>query len=146
MSSVNFKKILIAVDASEHAVNAAKVGLALAKQLNAATALLFVVDTSKSIGNIEIGITQNDALIVLKKEAEQTLDQLATMFNGYNPIKLMPEGHPKEEIYKTAEVWEADLIVIGTHGKTGLAHLLSENKTEYIVRHTSIPVMIVPCK
>jgi len=98
------------------------------------------------MGNIDAGILPAEALIVLKKEAEQALDELAEMYNGKGLMKFMPEGHPTEDIIKTAETWEADLIVLGTHGRTGLRHLLMGSIAEHIVRHSKIPVMIVPSK
>jgi nucleotide-binding universal stress UspA family protein len=143
---LSYNKILIAVDASEYSMTAARKGLELSHQLNAAAALIFVVDTSKSLGNADAGITPVQALIVLKKEAEDTLDQLAAMYNGSTLFKFMPEGHPREEIMKTAEVWGADLIVVSTHGRTGLMHMLLGSNAEYIVRHSTIPVMVVPSK
>ena len=143
---MSYSKILIAVDSSEFSMQAAKKGLELAHQMEAEVALLFVVDTSKAIGNIDVGVLPEQALIILKKEAEQTLDELATMYNGESILKFMPEGHPTKDILKTAEVWEADLIVIGTHGRTGLMHLLVGSVAEYVVRHSKIPVMVVPFK
>lgn len=143
---MSYSKILIAVDSSEYSMQAAKKGLELAHQLKAKVALLYVVDTSKAIGNIDAGILAEQALIVLKKEVEQTLDELAVMYNGGEILKFMPEGHPTKDILKTAEVWEADLIVMGTHGRTGLLHLLVGSVAEYIVRHSKIPVMVVPSK
>lgn len=142
-----YSKILIAVDSSEFSMKAAKKGLELAHQLNAKTALLYVVDKSKAMGNVDAGIMPQEALIVLKKEAEQTLDELAALYNGNEIMKFMPAGiHPEDDIIKTAENWEADLIVIGTHGRTGFQHLLMGSVAEHIVRHSKIPVMVVPSK
>ena len=143
---MSYSKILIAVDSSEFSMQAAKKGLDLAHQLNAKAALLYVVDISKAIGNIDAGILPDQALIVLKKEVEQTLDELAMMYNGKSILKFMPEGHPTKEILKTAEVWDADLIVMGTHGRTGLMHLLVGSVAEYVVQHSKVPVMVVPSK
>lgn len=140
-----FKKILIAVNGNEYSMKAARVGLELAQELEACVGLLYVIDIAKSMGNIEAGITHETALLVLTRAAEETLDQLAKMYSGNNLIKLMPEGHPKDDVIKTAEVWEADLLIIGTHSKTGIAHLISGSTAEYIVRHSKIPVMVVPC-
>jgi nucleotide-binding universal stress UspA family protein len=141
-----YSKILIAVDNSEYSMRAAKKGLELAHQLNAQSALLYVVDTSKALGNIEAGLLPETALLVLKKEAQQTLDGLAAMYDGDAIIKLMPEGHPTKDITRTAETWGADLIVMGTHGRTGLSHLLIGSVATNVVRHSKIPVMIVPSK
>lgn len=137
-----YKKILIAVDSSEYSMKAAKKGLELAHQLNATAALLFVVDISKTLGNIDAGITHEQALIVLKKE--QTLDELSEMYDGKEVMKFMPEGKPEEDILKTAENWKADLLVLGTHGRTGLKHLLVGSIAEHVIRHSVIPVMVVP--
>ncbi len=143
---MSYDRILIAVDSSEYSMTAAKKGFELSHQLNAKAALLFVIDTTKTLGNVDAGITHEEALIVLKKEAEETLEQLAEMYNGTEIFKFMPEGHPRQEIMKTAEIWEADLIVVPTRGRTGFMHLLLGSNAEYIVRHSRIPVMVVPSK
>ena len=143
---MSYSKILIAVDSSEFSMQAAKKGLELAHQTKAEVALIYVVDTSKAIGNIDAGILPEQAMVILKKEVEQTLDELASMYNGNSILKFMPEGHPTKDILKTSEIWEADLIVMGTHGRTGLMHLLVGSVAEYIVRHSKIPVMVVPSK
>ena len=118
----------------------------LTKQLKAKVALLYVVDVSKALGNVEIGLLPATALLILKKEALQTLETLESLYNGHELLKFMPEGHPLEDILKTAESFEADLIVIGTHGRTGLQHLLMGSVAESVVRHSKIPVMVVPSK
>lgn len=141
-----YSKILIAVDSSEYSMKAAKKGFELAHQVNAKVALLYVVDSSKALGNIDAGISAEQSLLVLKKEAEQTLDELAVMYDGDTVMKFMPEGQPTKDILKTATVWEADLIIMGTHGRTGLLHLLVGSVAEHVIRHSKIPVMVVPSK
>jgi nucleotide-binding universal stress UspA family protein len=141
-----FKKVLVAVDSSEYSMTAAKKGLGLAHQLKAEAALIFVVDKSKAMGSVDANIMPNEALVVLKKEAEQTLEQLSKMYNGTDLMRFMPEGNPSEDVIKTSETWGADLIVVGTHGRTGLMHLLTGSVAEHILRHSKIPVMVVPSK
>ncbi|MBK5255867.1 MAG: universal stress protein [Vicinamibacteria bacterium] len=143
---MTFTKILIAVDSGEYAMAAAQTGLQLAHQMNAQTALVFVVDKSKAMGSVDAGITPHEALIILKKEAEQTLDQLARMYGDKEILKFMPEGNPAEDIIRMAETWGADLLVVGTHARTGLARLLLGSTAEQVVRHSTIPVMVVPSK
>ena len=143
---MSYSKIMIAVDSSEYSMQAAKKGLNLAHQIGAEVALLYVVDESKAVGNVDAGVLPEQAMIVLKKEVEQTLDELATMYNGETILKFMPEGLPKNDILKTAYAWGADLLVMGTHGRTGLLHLLVGSVAEYVIRHSKIPVMVVPSK
>lgn len=143
---MSYKNILIAVDSSEYSIAAAKKGFALADQLQAKVALLYVIDTSKALGNVEVGILPEEALLILKKEAEQTLNSLINLYSGISLVELMPEGHPKQEIIKTSKIWEADLIVMGTHGRTGLLNLLMGSVAEYVMKHSKIPVLVVPSK
>ena len=85
-------------------------------------------------------------MILLKKEAQQTLDQLSEMYGGADIVKFMPEGSPAEDIIKTAVNWEADLIIVGTHGKKGIAKLLSSQVSDYVLHHAKVPVMLIPPK
>ena len=45
-----------------------------------------------------------------------------------------------------AKEWNADIIVLGTHGRTGISHLIMGSVAEKIVRHSEIPVFIIPIK
>lgn len=105
-----------------------------------------MVDIGKAMGNIEANILPQEALIVLKREAQQTLDQLAEMYNGKDLKKFMPEGQPAEDIIKTAINWDADLIIVGTHAKKGLSKLLSQNVSDYVLHHSKVPVLLIPPK
>ncbi|MCL1934534.1 MAG: universal stress protein [Candidatus Azobacteroides sp.] len=142
-----YKKILIAVDSSENSINVAKKGFELAEQLQAEPALIFVADKSKAIGNPDAGITPNEALMELKKKARDTLDRLIRLNNRTKETTLfMPEGLPKEDILKTAKTWEADLIVAGIHGKSGLGLWAMGSIAQHILLHSHIPVIIVPSR
>ena len=135
---------MIAVDSSRHARAAAERGFELASRLAATVGLLYVVDTAKTIGDVDAGITHADLIAVLKHEADETLNEIAAEFSAAQIERIVPEGHPRVEIIACAERWEADLLVIGTHGRTGLMHLVMGSTAEYIVRHSKIPVMVVP--
>ena len=139
-------KILIAVDSSEYSLVAAKKGLELAHQLGAMVALLFVIDKSKAMHNSDVGLLAEEAISMLKEEAEQTLNQLSALYDGERLSKFMPEGSPTEDIISTADNWNADLIVMGTHGRTGIMHLLIGSIAEHVLRHSKIPVLVVPSK
>ena len=141
-----YSRILISVDNHENSLTVARKGIELARKLDAKAALLFVLDKSKAMGNIEANIMPQQAMIVLKKEAQQTLDQLSEMYDYKNLVKFMPEGHPAEDIIKTALNWEADLIIVGTHGNKGIAKLLSSHVSDYVLHHAKVPVMLIPPK
>lgn len=84
-------------------------------------------------------IIKND----FKKNQQLLIDKV---FKDYKAWTFVEEGNPYEMILKVAAEWEADLIVIGTHARTGFSHLLMGSVAEHVVRHSKIPVMIVPTK
>ncbi len=140
-----YRKILIAVDCGSFSLKAAKAGFDLAHALNAEVALLYVIDRNKESVNIEAGPTREESEMALLKEAQDTIRQMISMYNGTGEVyEFTPEGFPNEEILNIAKEWEADMIVMGTHGRTGLSHLLSGSVAEHVVHHACIPVMVIP--
>jgi nucleotide-binding universal stress UspA family protein len=58
---------------------------------------------------------------------------------------VIREGSPRQEILSQAADLGVDLIVMGTHGRTGLAHLLFGSVAEHVVRHARVPVFTIRC-
>ncbi|MFE3848754.1 universal stress protein [Flavobacterium sp. LB3P45] len=139
------KKILIAVDNDSTLEKIALNGFQLASQLNAEIALLSVVDLTMLITEGAVtpkefaDITIND----YKKNQQMLID---TVFKDYKVWTFVEKGIPHEVILKVAQEWDADLIVLGTHGRTGISHLIMGSVAEKIVRHSEIPVFIIPSK
>lgn len=142
---MSFKRILIAVNSGPFSLKAAKAGFDLAHALNAEVALLYVIDRNKESVNIEAGPTREESEMVLLKEAQDTIRQMISMYNGTGKVyEFTPEGFTNEEILNIAKEWEADMIVMGTHGRTGLSHLFSGSIAEHVVHHACVPVMVIP--
>lgn len=140
---MNFRKILIAVDDNDYSMKAAKAGFELAHLLKATIGMLYVVNTSKEIINADIGITPEQSKTVLLEEAENTINQYIETYGDIeNVLKFTPEGIPEKVIINIAEEWEADLIVLGTHSKSGFEKLLKGSTTEYVIKHARVPVML----
>jgi nucleotide-binding universal stress UspA family protein len=139
------KKILIAVDDGASAEKIGINGFQLGKQLGAEIALISVVDTVFLI--TEGGITPKEMAEQIKNELKKKQQILCdTVFKGYKIWTFVEEGKPFEEILKVAEEWQADLIVLGTHGRTGLSHLLMGSVAERVIRHSKKPLLIIPSK
>jgi nucleotide-binding universal stress UspA family protein len=142
---MEFRKILIAVDDSAHSMKAARAGFAMAHRLKASIGLVFVVNKSNEVFNTELGITTEQSKTVLLKEAEITIDQYIKMYDGADEVfRFMPEGFPEKEILNIANEWKADMIVMGSHCRTGLSRMLSGSLTDHIIRHAVIPVVVIP--
>ena len=78
--------------------------------------------------------------------AEKHLDDIAARLakDGIQPTKFIRFGRPHDEITKLADEAKCDLIIMGTHGRTGLAHLLVGSVAERVVRTSKVPVLTVP--
>src|SRR5690606_7154576 len=84
----------------------------------------------------------------LQGEASSTvIAKFSEWWDGENPLSTFSKmGNPKAEILATAQEWKADLIILGTHGRTGFDHFISGSVAEGVTRRSICPVLIVPNK
>lgn len=139
------KKILIAVDDSPIAEKITAKGFHLGLQLNADIALLSVVDTTFLI--TDGGVTPKELAESIKNDFKKKQQMLVDKVFKENKVwTFVEEGKPFEVILKVANEWGADLIVLGTHGRTGLSHLLMGSVAEKVIRHSTKPLFVIPNK
>lgn len=139
------KRILIAIDDSHGAEKVAAYGCKLGKQLDAAIALISIVDSNALA--TDGGVTPRELAAMRRKDYENRHQQLLeTVFKGHDVETMVDEGHLAEGILKAAERWQSDMIVVGTHGRTGISHMLMGSVAEKVVRHSVKPVFVVPSK
>lgn len=140
-----YSKILIPIDGSECSMNAVKKGIELAKDLSASVVLLCVIDLTSTIDSASVGaIIDKNIESVFEKESNKLLEKAIKTYPYAKTTKIIEEGIPKEAINSIAEGHKVDLIIMGTHGRTGIDHLVMGSVAEYVVRHSKIPVMVVP--
>lgn len=145
--SMIFKKILIAVNDDDYALKPIETGFALAQTLQAEVALIFVIDQRLLVSSLDTGDVMLGSIEVLKREAKTILRNLTNKFSRGMPVQhFTPEGRPTTEILNKAKEWDADLIVMGTHGRAGLLQLFAGSISSYIKQHAQAPVLIVPTK
>ncbi|MFT3886161.1 MAG: universal stress protein [Flavobacteriales bacterium] len=141
-----YRRILIAVDPSSASHQAVSCGYELAGALQAAVALVFVVDLRKGMGDIDANILPQEAVQVLVQEGKDTLQHYAALRTDGPVETFLPDGVPADGILSTAAEWQADLIITGTHGRTGLAHFFAGSVAEHVLRHATVPVLVVPMR
>ena len=141
-----FTKILAAVDFSENSECAFEYALSLAKQFNAELTLIHVINEPVDLRGFYVPhISFED----LEKEIEESALMMMEIFcnsklESYTNYKtIITTGIPYDEITATASRIEASLIVIGTHGRTGLDHILFGSTAERVVRSAYCPVLTV---
>lgn len=143
------KKILYATDFSESSVPACDYALTLA---NLAKAELHVLHVIGEFADRRFTMVQPEAMALLEREVKdhavlEMTDFCAERFQGkVNFTSDVVMGVPVQEILKSAESLPADLIVIGTHGRSGLQHALVGSTAERLVRRSKIPVLTVRSK
>jgi Universal stress protein UspA and related nucleotide-binding proteins len=139
------KKILIAVDDGPTAEKVASNGFQLGQQLNAEIAVVGVADTTSLM--TDGGLTPSELADIITNDIKKSQRILIEkVFKNFKVWTFIEKGKPYEAILKVAEEWEADLIVLGTHGKTGLTHLLMGSVAEKVIRHSTKPLFIIPTK
>ena len=140
---ISLQKILIPVDFSEHSQKAIRYGEELAVKFGAALQLIHVVET-QPIMYAEGGafpFESNKEIIdhatdVLSKVQIKSGDQVATS-------RTVVEGTAFLEIVRFAKENETDLIVMGTHGRGAIAHMLLGSVAEKVIRKAPCPVLVV---
>ena len=143
---VTIRKILCPTDFSEPSEAAWTFALSLGEQYGAEVVLLHVVaDPVRSPVAYELGYTPERVLKAVTDEAERLLADTAAKAAD-RKVKVLPRlrrGVEFREINAAATEEGADLIVMGTHGHTGLAHLLIGSVAEKVVRTAPCPVLTV---
>ena len=139
-------KILITLDPSEIAIQSAKKALEIAMKFKAEVAVAHVLETFHALGSPELGMIPIEANEQMRKDAQDLLNDFAKHAKGITVKTLLLEGSPREEIINAAKAFHADMIMCGTHGRTGLMHMLMGSFAESLVQHSPIPVMVIPAK
>jgi len=130
----DYKKILAAVDFSEHTDAVIKRVLSLAQKYDSTLTILYVVDhawptdTDYVLPPIE---SEEDKLVA---DAHNRLDILLQATNIPPAKRMVVVGRPRQEILRMAEQEQADLIVLGAHAHHGLASLLGSTVDEVLHR------------
>jgi nucleotide-binding universal stress UspA family protein len=145
---MTFKKILVATDFSDCSQGAVKEAGDLARKIGAeivlCTSLEAPEETTLLGGSIK-------PLIDFPKETAEAEKRLREVIqsSGISDVckNVRVTLHaPGEEIPDLAEKLKCDLIVVGTHGRTGWRHFVIGSVTERIIRKTEIAVLAIPCK
>jgi nucleotide-binding universal stress UspA family protein len=154
------KKILIGVDDSKYAEAAAKYGFDLAESLNAHVGLVNIIEpvaismpingANEILGTPLYGLNgaEDDNIINAQTQvSESIIENITQKYGGKLQVSHYNEyGSTGEGILSCSREFKADIIVIGTHNRSGLDRLFYSNIAEYVVKHSVIPVLVVPTR
>jgi len=138
---VSIRKVLIAVDDQPVSVRAAEVGSDLARALDGEVAFIHVNDPGYPV---DTGIPPQ----ILATRAQEDSKALLAGFCQRlalppSTLQFVQTGGPAATIVKAAKEWPADLIVIASHGRTGMRRALLGSVAEGVMRSAPCPVLVV---
>lgn len=143
---MQIKTILFPTDFSNGALAAMDYALSLAQDYKAKLILLYVIqDISIAEWYIPSTLSVADLVEDMQKSAWKEMEKWAAEAGARvkDVEKIVERGVPFVEIIRTAKEKNADLIVIGTHGRTGIDHMLFGSTAEKVVRKAPCPVLTV---
>ena len=136
------KKILIPVDLSVYSLAGVEYGQEIAAMFDADVILLTVEDEEMAFGHIVVDEQHEHA------RHDQIVKTIQNLLVNHDLVKRnlrieVRAGSPATEIVRAAEELHVDLIVLSTHGRTGLSHVFLGSVAEEVVRRSRCPVLTV---
>lgn len=140
-----FKHILVPIDGSDCSLHALEVAAAFAREQQARLSVCTVVDPAKAaamaFGEASMAAACLDAL---DDEGKTLVQDAASRVQAIWPADVtVLDGAPVDSIVDYAKQSSADLIVIGSHGRTGLPRLFLGSVAEGVIRNAAAPVLVV---
>ncbi len=129
-----FKTIIVPTDGSKFAERAEDVAISIAKNFDGKLVVLHIID-EKLIYPYEV--LEEEGKNILKNASKKAEEQDITADT------VLIVGDPTHDMSKIVEKTGADLVVIGTHGKTGLEKLLIGSVAENVIKTVEVPVLLV---
>lgn len=142
-SIFELRRILAPVDFSKPSRQGIATAVTLAQQFGSQLAVAYITRRNRPDSHIaaeQLGLTFDTRLEGREKLAEFIEHEVP---GDLQATPIVADGVPFDEIAKAATQWKADLIVISTHGYTGLRHALLGSTAERVVRHAPCPVLVV---
>lgn len=140
---MTFKKILCPTDFSDASRLAVRVAAGLAARDHGELRLVHVVEIEPPLPtdpNLATDLPEYERTL----HADAQLDELAASFNNVTVRTIVGHGDAGDEIVRIARDEAVDLIVMSTHGRTGLDRVVFGSVAEKVVRHAHRPVLTVP--
>lgn len=143
-----YRKILVPVDGSPTSARGLKEAIRLAKGDRARLRLVHVLDETPMLGMMEEGVDLRPFLQNLEKRGREILARTKGLAekSGVPADTVLAEsaaGPAADAILREAKKWRADLIVMGTHGRRGLRHVVLGSEAERVLRLSPVPVLLV---
>ena len=148
-----FKHILVTLDGSDLSERALSTAFQLAQKFESQVTLLRVINTDTAVATAAGAGPSSLRLLDMREATEQQesteyLQAIAAQWRGTGvPVAIqVAYGAPPEMIVQVSDQTNADLIVMSTHGRSGLNRFLYGSVAEAVLRGTQLPLLLIPVK
>jgi nucleotide-binding universal stress UspA family protein len=145
---MTIRRIFVPIDFSDSSMQALDYAIDLGRTLGAEITVLFVVEPIYFATPGDLYGTSANLGMLLEEQRRTAREEMRKLDErlkkrGVDIKTVLGSGVPHEVIVETAKARKADLVVMGTHGRSGLSHLLMGSVAEKVVRSASCPVLTV---
>jgi len=151
MEYPKYKKVLFCTDFSENSDYAFEFAYGIAKRDKGLLYILHVIPFNPNQDRV-MGYVSEDMFRKIQKGLEQELDDnykeryTKKIADAVRFEVITKSGREDEEILKFAKDEKVDIIVVGTHGRTGIEHVFFGSVAEKVLRRSPFPIFVIPCK
>jgi len=141
----DFKKLLVPTDYSELSVSAIDCAMAFSRMSGARIYLMHTLDTIPVLALQAVDLTTEAVMSETERNARTDLHLFAVskIGNIHDLVEVVRKGIAEEEIVKFAKEEDVDLIIMATHGRSGLSHVLMGSVAEKVIQQSPVPVLVV---
>ena len=144
LPKVHPETILIPLDFSKPADKALEYGKAFARQFGAKLVLVHILEPMVVPAELGYGfVPPPDDTLPVEALREKLVLLAASLGSDLSVTSSVRIGRPWSEVVEAAKECAADLLIVATHGRTGLQHVLLGSVAEKIIRHAPCPVLVV---
>ncbi|MBW2116070.1 MAG: universal stress protein [Deltaproteobacteria bacterium] len=151
MEYPKYKKVLFCTDFSENSDYAFEFAYGVAKRDEGLLYILHVIPKNPQRAYIENAVSE-EILKEVQKNLQEDLDNnyqeryVDKIENGIKYEIVARSGREDEEIIEFAKKENVDIIVMGTHGRTGIEHVFFGSVAEKVLRRSPFPIFVIPCR
>lgn len=136
--------LLVALDFSTFSSEVEKVAFTLAKKIGASVTLVTIVNKFIDYVPVDTGQDFTNDWDARQYIANENLLKVKNAHPDVETDTISFIGDPKVDIIDLALKNPTSFIIMGTHGRTGVSHLVMGSTAEYIIRHSPVPIIVVP--
>ncbi|MFD1258491.1 universal stress protein [Mucilaginibacter terrae] len=154
---MSITRILIGIDESKYADHAAEYGFKLARKFDAAVGIVSIIEPLSAavtpMGDTAFGlpfdgvndVNNVDIMNAQNQSADALLNRIVDKYSEGLPVTQYTDyGTSADGIINCAAQFGADLIIVGTHHRSGFDRLLMGSVAEEVIRNSKVPVLVVP--